>query len=201
KESTKKAFQDMLHGFWGEVNPTHAYYNGSYTSKDTEDPSWSISFKTRRTYKTSPALEVLWNTLFVLYLYLIGTLLHIFSILPYLRIGCSKGESNVDMLNKETMRIEESINLTFDESLPEPKSSPSIKDDRINKPIVQDLNGSLSLQVNVSDKGYLKSAKEARGHPIEQVIGLLPMIDIENLSRTNSFDKSSRDFVLQTAKD
>ncbi|GJZ17319.1 reverse transcriptase domain-containing protein [Tanacetum coccineum] len=58
----------------GEVNPTHAYYNGSCTSKDTEDPSWSTSFKTRRTQKTSSALEALWKTLFVLYLYLIGTL-------------------------------------------------------------------------------------------------------------------------------
>ncbi|GJV07735.1 putative reverse transcriptase domain-containing protein [Tanacetum coccineum] len=56
------------------VNPTHAYYNGSCTSKDTEDPSWSTSFKTRRTQKTSSALEALWKTLFVLYLYLIGTL-------------------------------------------------------------------------------------------------------------------------------
>ncbi|GJR25802.1 hypothetical protein Tco_1102034 [Tanacetum coccineum] len=69
----KKAFQDMLHGL-GEVNPVHAYYNGSCTSKDNEDPSWSTSFKTRRTQKTSSALEVLWKTLFLLYLYLIGTL-------------------------------------------------------------------------------------------------------------------------------
>ncbi|GKA02391.1 hypothetical protein Tco_0675056 [Tanacetum coccineum] len=59
---------------WGEVNPTRAYYNGSCTSKDTEDPSWSTSFKTRRTRKTSSALEALWKTLFVLYLYMIGTL-------------------------------------------------------------------------------------------------------------------------------
>ncbi|GKC58221.1 hypothetical protein Tco_1085819 [Tanacetum coccineum] len=58
----------------GEVNPTHAYYNSSCTIKDTEDPSWSTSFKTRRTQKTSSALEALWKTLFVLYLYLIGTL-------------------------------------------------------------------------------------------------------------------------------
>ncbi|GJX94994.1 hypothetical protein Tco_0349580 [Tanacetum coccineum] len=58
---------------WGEVNPVHAYYNGSCTSKDNEDPSWSTSFKTRRTQKTSSALEVLWKTLFLLYLYMIGT--------------------------------------------------------------------------------------------------------------------------------
>ncbi|GJU89465.1 hypothetical protein Tco_1301888 [Tanacetum coccineum] len=54
-------------------NPIHAYYNGSRTSKDNEDPSWSTNFKTRRTQKISSALEVLWKTLFVLYLYLIGT--------------------------------------------------------------------------------------------------------------------------------
>ncbi|GJS24209.1 retrovirus-related pol polyprotein from transposon TNT 1-94 [Tanacetum coccineum] len=63
------------------------------------------------------------------------------------------------MLNKETMRIDESLNVTFDESLPEPKSSSSAKDDRIDEPIVQDLSGSSSLQINVSDEGYPKSLK------------------------------------------
>ncbi|GKC76376.1 hypothetical protein Tco_1127150 [Tanacetum coccineum] len=61
KESMKRAFQDMLHEL-GEVNPTHAYYNDSRTSKDNEDPSWSTSFKTRRTQKTSSALEETFNT-------------------------------------------------------------------------------------------------------------------------------------------
>ncbi|GKD07596.1 hypothetical protein Tco_1187281 [Tanacetum coccineum] len=42
---------------WGEVNPVHAYYNGSRTSKDNEDPSWNTSFKTRVTQKTTSALE------------------------------------------------------------------------------------------------------------------------------------------------
>ncbi|GKC10064.1 hypothetical protein Tco_1001674, partial [Tanacetum coccineum] len=72
KESMRKAFQDMMHGL-GEVNPTYAYYNGSCTSKDNKDPSWSTCFKTRRTQKTSSALEALGKTLFVLYLYLIRT--------------------------------------------------------------------------------------------------------------------------------
>ncbi|GKA42150.1 hypothetical protein Tco_0734810 [Tanacetum coccineum] len=77
------------------------------------------------------------------------------------------------VLNKETVKSEESLNVTFDESFPEPKSSPSVEDDRIDEPIAQDLNGSSSLQVNVSDEGYPKSLKETRGHPIEQVIGEL----------------------------
>ncbi|GJY28830.1 hypothetical protein Tco_0404597 [Tanacetum coccineum] len=51
---------------WGEVNPTHKYYNGSRTSKDNEDPSWSTSFKTRRTHKTSSALEDFICVVFVL---------------------------------------------------------------------------------------------------------------------------------------
>nr|GEV31104.1 integrase, catalytic region, zinc finger, CCHC-type, peptidase aspartic, catalytic [Tanacetum cinerariifolium] len=77
------------------------------------------------------------------------------------------------VLNNKTMSIEESPNVTFDESLPKPKSSPSVEDDRINEPIVQDLNGSSSLQVNVLDEGYPKNLKEGRGHPVEQVIGEL----------------------------
>ncbi|GJR57968.1 Orf y [Tanacetum coccineum] len=58
----------------GEVNPTHAYYNDSRTSKDNEDPSCSTRFKTRRTQKTSSALEALLKTLYALLLYLLGIL-------------------------------------------------------------------------------------------------------------------------------
>ncbi|GJV72865.1 hypothetical protein Tco_1492860 [Tanacetum coccineum] len=68
------------------------------------------------------------------------------------------------------MRTKESLNVTFNENFPELKSSPSVEDDRIDEPVVQDLNGLPSLHVNVSDEGYPKSLKEARDHPIEQVI-------------------------------
>ncbi|GJR10375.1 hypothetical protein Tco_0793027 [Tanacetum coccineum] len=77
------------------------------------------------------------------------------------------------VLNKETMRIEESLNFTFDESLPEPKSSSLVEDDRIDEPIAQDLNGLSLLQYNISNEGYPKSLKDARDHPIERVIGEL----------------------------
>ncbi|GKB92574.1 hypothetical protein Tco_0964846 [Tanacetum coccineum] len=65
-----------------------------------------------------------------------------------LRDKCQSKEYIV--LNKETMRIEESLNVTFDKSLLEPKSSPLVEDDRINKPIVLDLNGKPSLLVGMS---------------------------------------------------
>ncbi|GJW41213.1 hypothetical protein Tco_0067058 [Tanacetum coccineum] len=76
--------------------------------------------------------------------------------------GYSQTSKAYRVLNKETMRIEESLNVTSDESSPEPKSSPSVEDDRIDEPIVQDLNGSPSLQVNAPDEGYPKSVKESR---------------------------------------
>ncbi|GJW17752.1 hypothetical protein Tco_0025188, partial [Tanacetum coccineum] len=59
-------------------------------------------------------------------------------------VGYSLTSKAYIVLNKETMGIEESLNVTFDESLPEPKSSPSVEDDRNNEHIVQDLNGSPS---------------------------------------------------------
>ncbi|GJR92588.1 cyclin [Tanacetum coccineum] len=58
------------------INPTHAYYNGSRTSKDNEDPGWNTSFKTRRTQKTTSAVEALWKTILRCYLYLLGTLVN-----------------------------------------------------------------------------------------------------------------------------
>ncbi|GJZ14450.1 hypothetical protein Tco_0550127 [Tanacetum coccineum] len=61
------------------------------------------------------------------------------------------------------MRIEEYLNVIFDESLPEPKSSSSVKDDRIDEPIVQDLNGSPSLQLSKSvlnNKAFEDSSSE-----------------------------------------
>ncbi|GJS84984.1 retrovirus-related pol polyprotein from transposon TNT 1-94 [Tanacetum coccineum] len=87
--------------------------------------------------------------------------------------GYSQTSKAYIVINKEIMRIEEYLNVTFDESLPNPKSSPSVENDRINEPIVQDLNGSLLLQFNISDEGYPKSVKEAKDHPIEQVNGEL----------------------------
>nr|GEY69141.1 retrovirus-related Pol polyprotein from transposon TNT 1-94 [Tanacetum cinerariifolium] len=85
-------------------------------------------------------------------------------------LGYSQTSKAYIVLNKEKMRTDKSLNVTFDESLPGPKSSPSVEEDMINEPIVQDLNGSSSLQVNVLDECYPKSIKEARGHLIEQVI-------------------------------
>ncbi|GJR52607.1 multidrug resistance-associated protein 5 [Tanacetum coccineum] len=64
----------MLYGIGGEVNPTHAYYNGSRTSQASEDPSWSTSIKTRRQRRHLQHWKRLGCHFIMLYLYLLGTL-------------------------------------------------------------------------------------------------------------------------------
>ncbi|GJW10349.1 hypothetical protein Tco_1576176 [Tanacetum coccineum] len=63
----------MLHEL-GEVNLTHAYYNGSKISQDKEDPSWSTSFKTRRQRCHLRHWKRLGCHFALLYLYLLETL-------------------------------------------------------------------------------------------------------------------------------
>ncbi|GJR55218.1 hypothetical protein Tco_1405739 [Tanacetum coccineum] len=58
------------------VNPTHAYYNGSRTSQDKEDPSWSTSIKTRRQRRHLQLWKRLGCHFILLYLYLLGTLFY-----------------------------------------------------------------------------------------------------------------------------
>ncbi|GJR20652.1 retrotransposon protein [Tanacetum coccineum] len=77
------------------------------------------------------------------------------------------------VLNKETIRIEESLNVISDEIFLEPNSSPLVEDDRINEPLVQEPVRPPSLEANASELGYPKSVKEAIDHLVEQVIGEL----------------------------
>ncbi|GJY41196.1 hypothetical protein Tco_0428466, partial [Tanacetum coccineum] len=96
------------------------------------------------------------------------------------------------------MRTEKSLNVTFDKSLPEPKSSPLVEDNRIDKPIVQDLNGSPSLQVNVSDEGYPKSLKL-----IESPIGTSNWRLKKVVGDENSLEQSSthKPVIVEVSRD
>ncbi|GKD75711.1 retrovirus-related pol polyprotein from transposon TNT 1-94, partial [Tanacetum coccineum] len=72
--------------------------------------------------------------------FILNTKLHLTKFDPKLYEGVLLGYSQTSnayiVLNKETMRIKESLNVTFDESLPESKSPSSVEDDMINEPIV-----------------------------------------------------------------
>ncbi|GJR33489.1 hypothetical protein Tco_1209173 [Tanacetum coccineum] len=77
------------------------------------------------------------------------------------------------ILNKQTMKVEESLNVTFDETPPPPKTSP-LEDDELvkeeaievskTKPIGNDLED-ISLENN-----QIVNIKESKTHPLENVI-------------------------------
>ncbi|GKB30027.1 retrovirus-related pol polyprotein from transposon TNT 1-94, partial [Tanacetum coccineum] len=170
RESMKKAFQDMLHVGGKLIQHMHITIVPEQVKTKRIQVGVQV-MKTRRQRRHPQHYKHLGRLYFVIFV----LVRNIFDPKSYedVFLGYSQTSKAYIVLNKETIRIEESLNVTFDESFPEPKSSPSVEDDRIDEPIVQDLNGSPSLQVNVSDEGYPKSLKEARGHPIKQVIGEL----------------------------
>ncbi|GJT57782.1 retrovirus-related pol polyprotein from transposon TNT 1-94 [Tanacetum coccineum] len=109
-----------------------------------------------------PSLEYL--KVFGCKVFILNTKVHLIKFDPKSYEGVFLGYSQTSkayiVLNKETMRIEESLNVTFDESMPEPKSSPSVEDDRIIEPVVQILIRSPSLEANTLELGYPKSKKK-----------------------------------------
>ncbi|GJY64987.1 retrovirus-related pol polyprotein from transposon TNT 1-94 [Tanacetum coccineum] len=86
-----------------------------------------------------PSLEYL--RFFGCKVFILNTKVHLIKFDPKSYEGVFLGYSQTSkayiVIYKETMGIEESFNATFDESLPKPKSSPSVEDDRINEPLLQ----------------------------------------------------------------
>ncbi|GKB02508.1 retrovirus-related pol polyprotein from transposon TNT 1-94 [Tanacetum coccineum] len=164
------AEQSIPQKFWCHALDTTTYiFNRVYIRKFINKTPYEI-LRNRK-----PSLE--YFKVFGCKVFILNTKVHLTKFDPKSYEGVVLGYSQTSkayiVLNKETMRIEESLNVTFDESFPEPKSSSLVEDDRIDEPIVQDLNRLQSLQLNVSDEGYPKYLKEARDHPIKQVIGEL----------------------------
>nr|GEV19687.1 retrovirus-related Pol polyprotein from transposon TNT 1-94 [Tanacetum cinerariifolium] len=80
------------------------------------------------------------------------------------------------ILNKPTMRVEETLNVTFNETPTLPKTSPLEDDDLVEEEAIE-INKTRPLGNDVEDK-YLESneiinIKKSNGHPLENVIGNL----------------------------
>ncbi|GJR59504.1 retrovirus-related pol polyprotein from transposon TNT 1-94 [Tanacetum coccineum] len=88
-------------------------------------------------------------------------------------LGYSQNSKAYIILNKQTMKVEESLNVTFDETPPPPKTSP-LEDDELveeeaievskTKPIGNDLED-ISLE-----NDQIVNIKESKTHPLENVI-------------------------------
>ncbi|GJY79891.1 retrovirus-related pol polyprotein from transposon TNT 1-94 [Tanacetum coccineum] len=91
-------------------------------------------------------------------------------------LGYSQNSKAYVLLNKHTMKVEESLNVTFDESPPPTKLSPLVDDDvgeeeaiKKNTKVVNN-NNEEDESIEVDE---IVNIKESKNHPIDQVIGNL----------------------------
>ncbi|GJZ95284.1 retrovirus-related pol polyprotein from transposon TNT 1-94 [Tanacetum coccineum] len=87
-------------------------------------------------------------------------------------LGYSPNSKAYVVLNKETMKVEESLNVKFDET-PPPSSPPLIDDDLLEVDIIENQNKDLEVKKNEPLNKQISNIKESKDHPLETVIGNL----------------------------
>ncbi|GJY62858.1 retrovirus-related pol polyprotein from transposon TNT 1-94 [Tanacetum coccineum] len=88
------------------------------------------------------------------------------------------------------MKIEESLNVTFDETPPPSKRSPLVDDDLDEEEEVIKVTKKKNLENNIEDETLeidgIVNIKESRNHPLENVIGNLNQITLRSQAQTQS---------------
>ncbi|GKA15295.1 hypothetical protein Tco_0695042 [Tanacetum coccineum] len=91
-------------------------------------------------------------------------------------IGYSQNSKAYIILKKHTRKIEESLNVTFDETPPPSKTSPLVDDDLDEEEAIRETEKK-NLENVVKDETLeideIVNIKESRNHPLENVIGNL----------------------------
>ncbi|GJZ73089.1 retrovirus-related pol polyprotein from transposon TNT 1-94 [Tanacetum coccineum] len=84
-------------------------------------------------------------------------------------LGYSPNSKAYVILNKETMRVEESLNVRFDKS-PPPKSSPLVNDDIIENQIIENKIQDIEIKENEPLNKEIVNIKKTKDRPIDSVI-------------------------------
>ncbi|GJS05643.1 retrovirus-related pol polyprotein from transposon TNT 1-94 [Tanacetum coccineum] len=79
-------------------------------------------------------------------------------------LGYSPNSKAYIFLNKETMKVEESLNDKFDES-PPPKSSPLVDDDILENDIIENQDKDLEIKENEPLNKEISNIKSFKDHP------------------------------------
>ncbi|GJS12091.1 retrovirus-related pol polyprotein from transposon TNT 1-94 [Tanacetum coccineum] len=77
--------------------------------------------------------------------------------------------SSYKAIDRETMRVKESLNVRFDES-PPPKSSPLVDDDILESEIIENKEKDLEIKENEPLNKEIVNIKETKDHPIDSAI-------------------------------
>ncbi|GJZ73689.1 retrovirus-related pol polyprotein from transposon TNT 1-94 [Tanacetum coccineum] len=102
--------------------------------------------------------------------------------------GYSQTSKPYIVLNKETLKIKESLEVIFDERLPKSRTSPLVDDDMIEEQAVQNHDKTQNLNYDLQENiPRVENIREIRDHPIDQVIGELD----ERTFRSHAQDRSN----------
>nr|GEZ57349.1 hypothetical protein [Tanacetum cinerariifolium] len=92
------------------------------------------------------------------------------------------------VLNKETLKIKESLNVTFNESLTKSRTSPLGDDVMIEEHVVQNHDRAQDPNCDLEEiLSKVENIKEIRDHPINQVIGELDGRTLRSHAQDRSF--------------
>ncbi|GJX30411.1 retrovirus-related pol polyprotein from transposon TNT 1-94 [Tanacetum coccineum] len=104
-------------------------------------------------------------------------------------LGYSQNSKAYIILNKHTRKIEESLNVTFDETPPPSKTSPLVDDDIDEEEAIREIEKK-NLENNVEDETLeidkIVNIKESRNHPLENVIGNLNQRTLRSQAQNQS---------------
>nr|GEU59303.1 retrovirus-related Pol polyprotein from transposon TNT 1-94 [Tanacetum cinerariifolium] len=91
-------------------------------------------------------------------------------------LGYSQNRKSYIILNKHTMKIEKSLNVTFNETPPPSKTPPLVDDDLDEKEAIK-VTEKKNLENDIEDETLeideIVNIKESMNHPLENVIGTL----------------------------
>ncbi|GJS15898.1 retrovirus-related pol polyprotein from transposon TNT 1-94 [Tanacetum coccineum] len=104
-------------------------------------------------------------------------------------LGYSQNSKAYIILNKHTRKIEESLNVTFDETPPPSKTSPLVDDD-LDKEEAIKVTKKKNLENDIEDETLeideIVNIKESRNHPLENVIGNLNQRTLRSQAQNQS---------------
>ncbi|GJZ19325.1 retrovirus-related pol polyprotein from transposon TNT 1-94, partial [Tanacetum coccineum] len=104
-------------------------------------------------------------------------------------LGYSQNSKAYIILNKHTRKIEESLNVIFDETPPPSKTSPLVDDDLNEEEAIREIEMK-NLENVVEDETLeideIVNIKESRNHPLENVIGNLNQRTLRSQAQNQS---------------
>ncbi|GJW86469.1 retrovirus-related pol polyprotein from transposon TNT 1-94 [Tanacetum coccineum] len=104
-------------------------------------------------------------------------------------LGYSQNSKAYIILNKHTRKVEESLNVTFDETPPPSKTSPLVDDDLDEEEAIK-VTEKKNLENNIEDETLeideIVNIKESRNHPLENVIGNLNQRTLRSQAQNQS---------------